>query len=192
MKNSINSSDCNNHGDRSLDINRYRCQYYADVIMSAMTSQLTAVSIVCTAVFPGADLRKHQSSTPLVFVRGIHLWSLDSPPYGPVTLKMFTLMTSSWTGTPVLTMKKPVDYRPVKLSREQIGGLARIWHRCICNYHDEVIQSLDLFSRTPRRVGTALHGGPLHLDNFLQLPRRMKFYNAGTYVNYMGWNVTIT
>ena len=38
--------------------------------MSVMASQITGVSIVCSSVCSGADQRKHQSSTPLVFVRG--------------------------------------------------------------------------------------------------------------------------
>ena len=37
-----------------------------------MTSQITGVSIVCSAVCSGANQRKHQSSVSLVFVRGIH------------------------------------------------------------------------------------------------------------------------
>ena len=46
--------------------------HYNDVIMSAMVSQITGVSIVCSTVCSGADQRKYQSSTSLVFVRGIH------------------------------------------------------------------------------------------------------------------------
>ena len=33
---------------------------------------------VCPAVCPGAHKRKHQSSTSLVFVRGIHRWPVES------------------------------------------------------------------------------------------------------------------
>ena len=45
--------------------------------------------------------RKHQSSTSLAFVRGIHGWSLDSVPKGPVIRKMFPFLwrhyvTDSW------------------------------------------------------------------------------------------------
>ena len=40
--------------------------------MSAMTSQITGVSIDCWAVCLGADQRKNQSSASLAFVRGIH------------------------------------------------------------------------------------------------------------------------
>ena len=39
--------------------------HYSDVIMSAMTSQITGVSIVCSLVGSGADQRKHQSSASL-------------------------------------------------------------------------------------------------------------------------------
>ena len=53
--------------------------HHNDVIMSAMASQITGVSIVCSTVCPGADLRIHQSSASLAFVRGIHGWTGNSP-----------------------------------------------------------------------------------------------------------------
>ena len=37
----------------------------------------------------GPDQRKHQSSSSLAFVRGIHRWQVNSPHKGPVTQKMF-------------------------------------------------------------------------------------------------------
>ena len=40
-------------------------------------------------IYLGTDQRKHQSSTSLAFVRGIHQWPVNSPHKGPVTLKMF-------------------------------------------------------------------------------------------------------
>ena len=46
--------------------------HYSDVIMRAMASQTTGVSIVCLSVCSDADPRKHQSSASLAFVRGIH------------------------------------------------------------------------------------------------------------------------
>ena len=42
-----------------------------------------------SSVYSGADQRKHQSSTSLAFVRGIHRWPVNSPRRGPVTRKMF-------------------------------------------------------------------------------------------------------
>ena len=38
---------------------------------------------------PFTDKRKNQSSVPLVFVRGIHRWPVNSPHKGPVTPKVF-------------------------------------------------------------------------------------------------------
>ena len=57
-------------------------QHYSDVIMNAMALEITSVSIVCLTVCLGSDLRKHQISTSLAFVRGI-------PHKGSVTRKMF-------------------------------------------------------------------------------------------------------
>ena len=53
--------------------------YYTDVTMSAMASQITSVSIVNSTVGPGADQRKNQSSAFLAFAWGIHRWSVSSP-----------------------------------------------------------------------------------------------------------------
>ena len=43
-------------------------QHYSDVIMSAMASQITSLTIVYPTVYTGADQRKHQSSTSPDFV----------------------------------------------------------------------------------------------------------------------------
>ena len=64
------------------------CKHYGDDIMSAMASQITGVSIVCSTIWSGADQRKHQSSMSLAFARGIHQWSVDSPHKVPVTRKV--------------------------------------------------------------------------------------------------------
>ena len=47
--------------------------HYSDVMMSAMASQITCVSIVYSTVGLDTDQRKHQSSASQVFGRGIHL-----------------------------------------------------------------------------------------------------------------------
>ena len=57
--------------------------------MSAMASQTTGVSTVCSAVCSNTDQRKYQSSASLAFVRGIHRWPVNSPHKGPVSLKVF-------------------------------------------------------------------------------------------------------
>ena len=61
--------------------------HHNDVIMSAMTSQITSLAIVYSSVYSGPDQRKHQRSASLAFVRGIHWWPVNSPHKGPVTRK---------------------------------------------------------------------------------------------------------
>ena len=48
--------------------------HYYDVIKGAMASQITSLAIVYSTDYSGTDQRKHQSSTSLAFVRGIHRW----------------------------------------------------------------------------------------------------------------------
>ena len=57
--------------------------------MSTMASQITGVSIIYWTVCSGSDQRKHHRSVSLAFVRGIHLWPVNSPHKGPVKQKMF-------------------------------------------------------------------------------------------------------
>ena len=62
--------------------------------MSAIASQ-----IVYSTVYSGADQRKHQSSAPLSFVRGIHRWA------GQLRGKCFHSMTSSWIWNPQVVLR---------------------------------------------------------------------------------------
>ena len=76
-----------------------KCYFHnhnGDVIMDAMASQITSLTIVYSTVYSDADQRKHQSSASLAFVRGIHRGPVNSPHKWPVTRKYFHLMTSSW------------------------------------------------------------------------------------------------
>ena len=61
-----------------------------EIMMSAITSQITSRTIVYSTVYSGADQRKHQSSASLVFLRGIHRWPVNSPHRWPVTRKIFS------------------------------------------------------------------------------------------------------
>ena len=63
--------------------------HHSYVIMSAMASQITSLTIVYSIADWGADQRKHQSSASLAFVRGIHRWPVNSPHKEPVTRKLF-------------------------------------------------------------------------------------------------------
>ena len=72
--------------DNQVDSN---LRHYSDVIMDAMASQTTSLTVVHSTVYSGADQRKHQSSASLAFMQGIHWWSVKSPHKWRVTQKMF-------------------------------------------------------------------------------------------------------
>ena len=57
--------------------------------MSTMASQNTSLMIVYSTIYSDTDQRKHQNSTSLAFVRGIHRWPVNSPHKRPVTQKIF-------------------------------------------------------------------------------------------------------
>ena len=63
--------------------------HYNDVIMGTIASQITSLMIAYSIIYSDADQSKHQSSTSLAFVRGIHRGPMISPHKWPVTQKMF-------------------------------------------------------------------------------------------------------
>ena len=67
-------------------------QHYSDAIMGAIASQITSLTIVYSTVSSDADQRKHQSSTSLAFVRGIHWGPMNSSHKWPVAREMFPLV----------------------------------------------------------------------------------------------------
>ena len=74
-----------------------RCvPHYDDVIMRAIASQSTSLTIVYSTVYSGADQRKHESSASLAFVWGIHRDRWIPRTKGQLRGKCFHLMTSSW------------------------------------------------------------------------------------------------
>ena len=70
-------------GNESLEV-----LHYSDVIMDAIASQTTSLTIVYSTVYSGADHRKYQSSPSLAFVRGIHSWPVIPPHKWQVTRKI--------------------------------------------------------------------------------------------------------
>ena len=72
--------------------------HYIDVIMTAMASQITSLTVVYSTVYSDADQRKHQSSTSLAFVWGSHRDRWIPRTKGQLRGKCFHLMTSSWIG----------------------------------------------------------------------------------------------
>ena len=63
--------------------------HFNDVIMDAMASQITSLTIVYSTVYSVEDQRKHQSSASLAFVWGFHRRQVNPPHKGPVTREMF-------------------------------------------------------------------------------------------------------
>ena len=63
--------------------------HYNDVIMGAMSSQITSITIVYSIVYSGADQRKHQSAASLAFVWANHRWPANSLHKGPETRTIF-------------------------------------------------------------------------------------------------------
>ena len=63
--------------------------HYNDVIMGAIASQITSLTIVYSTVYSDADQRKRQSSASLAFERGIRRGPVNSPHKWPVTRNMF-------------------------------------------------------------------------------------------------------
>ena len=72
----------------TLKLNAWKV-HYNDVIMGAIASQITSLTIVFSSVYLDTDQRKHQGSAPMAFVRGIHRRPVNSPHKWPVTRKMF-------------------------------------------------------------------------------------------------------
>ena len=68
-----------------------RADHDDDVIMGAMASQITSLTIVYSTIYSDDDQRKHQSSASQAFVRGIHRGPVNSLHKWPVTRKMFPL-----------------------------------------------------------------------------------------------------
>ena len=119
---------------------RWRVYHYSDVIMSAMASQITSLTIAYSIVYQGADQRKHQNCESLAFVRRIHQWPVNSPHKGPVTRKMFPFddvimhigrwLTGSWSKSKFLMSG---EFRRILVEHIQflgkcrVGTLLRVW-----------------------------------------------------------------
>ena len=114
--------------------------HYNDVIMGAVASQITSLTIVYSTVYSGADQTKHQSSASLAFVRGIHRGPVNSPHKWPVSRKMFpvddVIMILNVCGTFITVSLVAAD------------GLTPICCQYICNLHDGVSNSAYIYPPT--------------------------------------------
>ena len=98
-----------------------RIIHYGDVIMGAMASRITSLTIVCTTVYSGTDRRKHQSSASLAFVRGIHRGPVNSPHKRSVTRRMSPF-------DDVIMINKTTQLRasPCNMAKERLRQLEAI------------------------------------------------------------------
>ena len=86
--------------------------HYSDVKKSAMTSQITSVSIVWSPVCSGADQRKHQSCASVAWGESTsHHWIPLTK--GQQCKKCFHFMTSSWVLTNTSWDNEETYSRPI-------------------------------------------------------------------------------
>ena len=91
--------------------------------MSAMASQITGASSVCSTVHLCADQRNYQSFPSLAFLRGIRRWPVDSPH----KRKMFPFDESPWNNSGFLLPANQMPY--LKISPVSIVNFVQnIYH----------------------------------------------------------------
>ena len=151
--------------------------------MGAMVSQITSITSIYSTVYPGADLRKHQSSASLAFVQGIHRWPVNSAHKRPVTGKMFPFddvfmnmaCEKSVAGLPAI--KSQVGARLINRLEYHIFGIEPRWcWRCskryceTCSIHPNLLVGLYWkFDTTEWNYNpfTGIDKGPLfNMDEF--------------------------
>ena len=149
-------------------------RHYSDVIMSAMSSQTTGVSIVCSTICLGADQRIHPSSVSLAFVRGIHRWPMNSPHKRPVTRKCFNLMTSSCEISG-LFLSRLDCFTPLKLGAVQVCALrmllVHLWYQHFWK----------IFTHTNRKIVLILSSDPTYSETSFPGIDLHQFENALIY-----------
>ena len=103
--------------------------HYNDVIMGAMASQITSLTIDYSTVYSDADhISKHQSFASLAFVQGIHRGPVNSLHKWPVTRRMFPFddaIMLKWTILQMCTLLHEVlDCHCLGLGKYMIISLA--------------------------------------------------------------------
>ena len=107
--------------------------HYNDVIMGAIASQITSLTIVYSTIYSYADQRKHQSSASFA-LWGIHRGPVNSPHKWPVTRKMilFDDVTMITRLNVIIRIDTNVEYIVVSLMkyrspRAVVGLPCRQW-----------------------------------------------------------------
>ena len=134
--------------------------HYGDVIMNTISSQITSLTIVYSTIYSGADQSKHQSSTSLAFVWGIHRGPVNSPHKWPVTRKMFP-----FDDVIMLTWKiviKPVTNSHMSYASYAIVTCANLRTVCIIKILIKAPRTFTLFqSWAHKTFAKWLPNGPL-------------------------------
>ena len=136
--------------------------HYCDVIMVAVASQITSLTIVYSTVYSDADQRKHQSSASLAFVWGIHRGLVNSPHKLPVTRKMFpfndVIMAFTSTRPPLPAIDSNGGNADISVHHEKrarrlcVSSVFSGWHLCyiwcrfgvLFTHSDQMIQFDDI------------------------------------------------
>ena len=120
---------------------------YNDVIMDAIASQITSLTIVYSTVYSGADQRKHERSASLAFVRGIHRGPVNSPHKWPVTGKMFPFVDviTVCMGTILTMMFRPTEITIAMIEKKRVV-LGLIWRKASEMYFNQVRNSTEILS----------------------------------------------
>ena len=103
-----------------------KAYHHNDVIISAMASQITSLTIVYSTIFSGTDQRKHQRSASLAFLWGIHRWPVNSPHKGPVTQKMFPF------DDVIMAFKRSFSFPPFASCCIRPRYIESLWHLPVC------------------------------------------------------------
>ena len=77
--------------DTNVSIGLNISSHYGDIMMGAVVSQITCLTIVYSNVYSDADQRKHQNSASLAFVRGIHRGTGEFPAQMASNVENWTL-----------------------------------------------------------------------------------------------------
>ena len=119
-------------------------RHYNDVIMTTIAYQITSLTVVYSTVYSDANQRKHQSSTSLAFVWGIHRDRWIPRTKGQLRGKCFHLMTSSWNAVR-FRYNVVLEYPPKKLpNRSPVRasyGLSFAGSKCsdLCDAWDTLV-----------------------------------------------------
>ena len=120
--------------------------HYNDDTMGVMTSQITSFMIVYSSVYSDADQRKHQSSTSLAFVRGIHQWPVNYPQKrvsNNIKTNMVKFPLIWWCHHKadafyIFSISPPLSFNP--LQAEVIWGNIRIYLHVPSFFNTEIMQ----------------------------------------------------